>query len=512
LSRQSDTGGALARLLPGRRLSTQHAVATVFVAGMFMNIMDSTIVTVALPSIARNFGVDPVTTDGVVVGYLVSLAIWIPASGWVGDRFGTKRTFLFALTVFTAASALCGLARSLPELVAFRILQGVGGGMLTPTGTAMLFRAFPPAERARASRILIVPTVTAPALGPVIGGLVVERLSWPWIFYINLPIGVAAFLFGLAFLVEHREPDAGPFDLAGFALSGAGFAMVLYALAEGPIRGWNSIAVVVTGCAGLAALAVVVPLELRRRSPLLALRLFRNRLFRTNNVIGLFASSAFIGVLFTMPLFLQGPRGLSALTSGLTTFPEALGIMASSQLVGRLYPVVGPRRLMFGGLLGVTAVMAALSRIGLGTDLWTIRALMFLLGVGMAYVFLPFQAATFATITPAQTGRASALFNAQRQLAGALGVAILASVLSAAGAAGAAAATDPGIQVGAYRDAFLVASGLALCGSLVALTVRDSEAANTMVRHGGRGARRPAIGRRADLTGSRSEGSNPPLS
>ena len=174
------------------RLNPKVSVSIVFVMAMFMAIMDITIVNVALPTLARDFHVKVDDIDTVVVGFLVSLAVFIPASGWLGDRFGTKRIFLLALAIFTVASALCGLSQSLTQLVIFRIVQGVGGGMLTPVGMAMLFRTFPPAERVRASRILIVPTAFAPALGPVLGGLLVTDASWRWVFYVNVPIGIIA--------------------------------------------------------------------------------------------------------------------------------------------------------------------------------------------------------------------------------------------------------------------------------------------------------------------------------
>ena len=170
-----------------RRMNPKVTVSVVFVVAMFMAIMDTTIVNVALPTISRDLSVPLNRVDGVVTGFLVSLAVFIPASGWLGDRFGTKRVFLAALAIFTLASALCGLADSFGELVGFRILQGVGGGMLTPTGMAMLYRTFPPAERVRASRILTIPTGFAPALGPVVGGLLVTAASWRWVFYVNVP-------------------------------------------------------------------------------------------------------------------------------------------------------------------------------------------------------------------------------------------------------------------------------------------------------------------------------------
>src|SRR5919202_2494758 len=206
------------------RLNPKISVSMVLVLAMFMAIMDVTIVNVALPTLGREFDVPTARIDSVVVAFLVSLAVFIPASGWLGDRFGTKRVFLAALVIFTVASALCGLAQSLEQLVWFRILQGVGGGMLTPVGLAMLYRTFPPEERVRASSILTVPTAFAPALGPVLGGFFVSEISWRWVFYVNVPIGVAGFLFGALFLHENRQAEAGRFDLPGFALAGAGFA------------------------------------------------------------------------------------------------------------------------------------------------------------------------------------------------------------------------------------------------------------------------------------------------
>jgi EmrB/QacA subfamily drug resistance transporter len=463
-----------------RQINQKVSVSIVFVAAMFMSIMDGTIVNVALPSIGRQLGIPSVLLDAVVVSYLLALAVVIPASGWLGDRWGTKRIFLLALALFTIASALCGLAGNFALLVLFRFLQGAAGGALAPVGTAMLYRTFPPAQRVHISSILIIPTVIAPATGPVLGGLLVDQLSWRWVFFVNVPIGIGAFVFGLLFLQEHRESTAGRFDLPGFLLAGSGLALTLYALSEGPTRGFSSPEVLGSMLGGLLLLSAFVVVELRRREPMVDLRLMGNRLFRTASLVSLFSSGAFLGVLFVGPLFLQEGLGVSPLTSGLTTFPEALGVVTSTQIVARLYPRVGPRRLMVGGLIGVAVVMALMSLLESDTNLWVMRLLMFLTGAGMAYAFVPGQTAAFATISSAAMGQASALSNALRQLGSALGVAVIGGVLSIVGqtSQSTTGATVP--PLAAYHAAFLAAALLALIAACIALGISDRDAAPTM--------------------------------
>lgn len=465
-------------------INPKVSVSIVFVAAMFMSIMDTTIVNVALPTLSRQFHAAGTSIDAVVVGYLVSLAIVIPASGWLGDRLGTKRVFLCALVLFTGASALCGLATSLPMLIGFRVLQGIGGGAMTPVGTAILYRTFPPIERVQVSRILNIPTVFAPATGPVIGGLLIDKLSWHWIFYVNVPIGIAAFVFGLLYLQEYqRVRDAsGAFDLTGFLLGGFGLALIMYALSEGPSYGWTSPGILGSGIVGLIALIVFVFVELRSAHPILNLRLLSNRSFRTGNLVSFFSAAGFLSLLYAAPLFLQQARGVSALTSRLTTFPEAVGVLISTQIVTRIYPRVGPRRLIVGGLTGVAIIMALMCLVGQGTSLWLMRALMFLTGAGMAFSFTTVQAAAFATISTVETGHASALFSAQRQIGSSLGVALISGVISVAGLTqlSASGAVVPNLM--AYHAAFVASAVLALTGACIGLTVRDSDAAPTMRR------------------------------
>ena len=461
-------------------MSQKVAVSVVFVAAMFMSIMDVTIVNVALPSIGRDFGVSPTAVDAISISFLVSLAIFIPASGWLGDRFGGKRVLLAAIAVFTGASALCGIASSLGELVAFRVLQGVGGGMLAPVGLAMLYRAFPPEERVRASAILTVPTTLAPALGPVVGGLLVTDLSWRWVFYVNVPIGVTAFIFGSLALAHDPQAAPGRFDLVGFLLSGLGLGLLMYGVSEGPVTGWSSGPVLGTIAVGAALLVAMVKVELATEEPIVALRLLGNRLFRSTNVVMVLISVGFLGTLYAVSLYYQDGRGLSALQSGLSTFPEAIGVMMGAQLASRLiYPRLGPRRHISAGLVGASASMALLALMGANTSLWWARLLMFSLGLFMAQVFVPTQAASFATISPAAMGRASTMFNALRQLGGAVGVAMLTTAIVMVGPtrhqAGHVVA-----NLASYHAAFVVAAVFGLAAVAAALTIKDADAARTM--------------------------------
>jgi len=470
--------------LHNRLHNPKVAVSVVFVSAMFVNILDATIVNVALPTIAADLHTSVASSAAIAVGYLVSLAVFIPASGWLGDRFGSKRVFLTALALFTAASALCGLAQSLPELVAFRVLQGAGGGLLTPVGMAMLYRTFPPAERMRASRILTVPTTLAPALGPVLGGLLVDQLSWRWIFDVNVPIGAAAFVFGLRYLKESTEPAPGRFDLPGFVLAAGGLGLVMYALSEGATHGWGTPPILLSGAVGALLLVAMVVVELRSPAPMVALRLYRDRLFRTSSAITLLSSMAFLGSLYVFPLMLQDGLGYSPLAAGLSTFPEAFGVMLAAQVVGRLYPHIGPRRIMAGGILVVPILLVLLAQTGMHTNPWIMRVEMFGLGFFMANIFIPNQTAAFATIPAASTGRGSTLYNAIRQIGSALGVAVMGTVLAVVGTT---RHSSSGVHanLGAYHAAFYVGAGLLFCGLALVLSIRDRDAASTMA------ARRP---------------------
>jgi len=471
------------------RLEYKWIVGIVFVFGLFMDLLDMTIVNVALPELARDLNVDPEKgasqIQWVVTGYLLSLAVFIPVSGWAGDRFGTKRIFMIALLAFTSGSLLCGLAWDIESLVAFRVLQGAGGGILVPVGTAMLFRAFPPEERAKGAAILMIPMVVAPASGPVLGGYLVEYHDWRWIFMINIPVGALGLLFAGLFLREEKQPNAGRLDIRGFVLAAAGLGAFMYALAQAGIEGFGDSRVLGFGAVGIAILALFAYLELRTREPMIDMRLFRNRLFSAMNLVQIVGFSGMMGGLFLLPLLLQSEMGLSPFESGVTTFPQAIGVVSMVQIAGRIYNRVGPRRMMMTGLLGLAITTLAFLFVELDTSQWWIRLIMLCRGWTFALVLIPIQTTAFASMRPHEMGRASAIFNANRQVAASFGVALLATALSNRLSANDAVLGNPATAHGAitaFHEAFVVAAVLAFLGMLAALLISDRDAITAVRR------------------------------
>lgn len=466
-----------------RGIEYKYIVAIVSVFGLFMELLDATIVNVAIPTLAREFNATTTSIEWVVTGYLLSLAVFIPVSGWAGDRFGTKRTFMFATGLFTVASLLCAAAWSIESLIVFRAMQGIGGGMLTPVGTAMVFRAFPPEERSKASGLMVIPTTVAPASGPVLGGFLIDYISWEWIFLVNVPIGVAGFVVAWRFLREHREPNPGRFDIPGFVLAATGMGTLLYALAEAGTKGWTSTEVVGFGTAGVVLLAGFVAAELRAPQPMIDVRLLKDRLFRACNAAQFVGMTGFSASLFLLPIMLQAQRGLSAFESGLTSFPMALGVMTAAQPVSRAYTRLGPRRLIAAGLVVASLTSFAFYDVDGGTNLWLVRLLMYVRGMGFGLMLVPLQAATFSTISPAMTGRASSIFSSGRMVAQSLGVAVIATVLTSRLSHHGAALGNPATRAGAFdafQEAFVIAGIMTLVGVIAALAIRDRDAAASM--------------------------------
>ena len=466
-----------------RTIPYEWLVAIAVAMALFMEILDMTVLNTALPVLGEYFTAGTSELQWVVTAYLISLAVVIPASGWVADRFGDKRTFVAALTLYTAASLWAGLAGSVGELVLARVVQGIGGGLILPVGTAMLFRAFRPDERARASAVLAIPTTLAPALGPVLGGWLADEVSWRWIFFLKLPIAVIAVVYSMLMLKPGEPRAAGRFDFAGFVSGGAGLALMLVALERGAREGWDALSLAVVAL-GLVLGLLFVIIERRSRAPMIDLGLFADRMFRLGNALLLPAAGLMMGTLFLVPLFVQTQFGLNATQSGLVTIWQAAGMFAALLFADALFQRIGPRRMLLAGFALVTVSQVILAGADSRQSLPWIGLAMALLGVGGAISIVPLNAATFAGISLADTARASAIVSTARQLAGAVSVAVMATLLAVstdtrlrALAAGAGEAARAAAGVSAFHDVFWVSAATGVAGLLLTLRVRDNEAA-----------------------------------
>ena len=474
-------------------------VAIVFTFGLFMDLMDTTVVNVAIPTLTKDFHSSTSAVEWTVTGYLLSLAIFIPAAGFLSDRFGTKRTFLTAMTIFIVASAACGLAQSIGQLVVSRFVQGVGGGMMTPVGAAMLAREFPGAERAKASAILSIPVVLAPSMGPILGGYLTEYVSWRWIFYINLPVGLAGLAVGLRVLREHKEAYAqNQIDILGLITGSAGAAMTLYALSRAGTEGWTSPQVVGFGLAGVTTLLAFAVIELRVEHPILDLRLLKRWLFASSNLMMMPAFGAFGGFMLILTLFLQELRGYSPLQAGLIQGPAAVGTAISLPVASRIYADVGPRRMLIGGFTFAALTLLPFSMIDMNTPVWVVMLLLLLRGLPFAFAVVAAQTLLFGPMESDKAGPASSIYNTLRQIAASFGVALIITILidrtkSHGGVAGASAGVTQHATILAYHDAFLACFALFLLPLALAFTINDRKAHEAL-------ARRVAVPSEAEVT------------
>lgn len=445
-----------------------------------MTILNGTAVNVAFPSLAQSFGVESTDIEWVALAFFLALASVIPAAGWLGDRFGTKRMFLVALALFVVGSLLCAGAQSVNQLIVFRVVQGLGAGIITPIGSAMLFRAFPLSERATATVGVLSVAVVAPAVGPVLGGLLVDNASWRWIFLVNLPLGLVGFGLGWRWLREEVQAGAESFDLGGLILSTGGISLLIFALSRGPDFGWASGTIIGAVVVGIAALSALVVLELRLEQPMLALRLLADRLFRTVNIGAGMVYAGFFGWIFVLPLYLQDLRGFSATQSGLMQAPQAAGVFLVSNLLGkRIYRAVGPRRLLMVGTLGAALVTASYGLFDLDTSRWILALGAFARGSSLGFVFVSIQTAVYASISRADTGRATSIFNTQRQVASAAGLALAATVITSRIDAVGGELAPAADRLGAYQWAFVAMGLLILPAAFVSWFIHDEDAAAT---------------------------------
>lgn len=420
------TGGLSA---PGIPYKWKVLISVIF--GVFMVILDTTVVNVAFQTLRTEFAAGINDSQWIISIYVLALGISTPLAGFLADRFGIKRIYLTGLTTFVVGSLLSGLAPGLWFLVATRALQGIGGGIAIPLGSAMLFAVFPPAEQGLALGVFGIALLVAPALGPILGGLLVDHQLWRWIFFINIPVGILGVTLASRFLRERRTPDAPGLSPVSLISSIIGFGSVLYAASMAADHGWTSTHVLLWFGIGAAALAVFAVYELfKAPSPLLNLRLFTRRNFLRASLVGYVSVLALFGAEFLMPVYLQALRGRSALDTGLILLPLAVVAAITTPLAGRLYDKIGPRVLL---TIGFGILMINTWQLSLIEADTPIQWILFLLGLRGLALGLTVQT-TFVTalgdVPKDAVARGSSLINSTRFVVQSIGVAILATILA----------------------------------------------------------------------------------
>jgi len=402
----------------------------VVVIGTFMSILDSTIINVALPQIGLDLH-QPENIEWIVTAYLLALAVAQPATGWLADKFGRKRIFVWSMGLFSLGSLAAALAPNLGFLIGFRVLQGLGGGAMMPVGLAMIYELFPPDKRGGAMGIWGIAAMTGPAIGPVLGGFIVTAVSWRWLFIINVPVGVVGVVLATILLRDLGYREARRFDLKGFWLAGLGLIAWLLAFSEGTQWGWESSQIVGLLVVGAVLLIGFGVHEVHVHEPLIELRMFSNFVFSLTMVIAMVLVVAQYGRLIFMPLELETLRGMSALKVGVILTPGALGAASTMPIGGRLSDRVGARIPAVVGLSVVAVTTLLLALITVHTSVVYLMVVLAISGAGTGLAMTPMMVAALNAVQAKFVAQASSVRSLNRYVAGSFAVAILSTILTA---------------------------------------------------------------------------------
>jgi EmrB/QacA subfamily drug resistance transporter len=412
-------------------------ISGVVILGMIMSILDTTIVNVALRTLGHELHSNIAQVQWVVTGYLLSLGAVIPVTGWASRRWGARRVYLVSLVLFTAGSAACGLSSSLTSLVVFRVLQGVGGGMIMPVAQLIMAQVAGPQRMGRVMGVVSMPAMLAPIFGPVIGGVILEHLHWSWIFFVNVPVGAVAFALAWRMLPHTDSGKAGPLDVVGLALLPTGAAAIVYGLSElGSGASLGSTIVLAPLIAGVA-LSIAFTLHALRIErgggrALLDVRLYANRVFSGASFTTFGLGAALFGAMILVPLYYQEVRGESVINTGLLNAPQGIGALVAMPIAGRLTDRFGGGRIALVGVSILCLSTLPLAFVGPHTSIVGLSALLVVRGVSIGLSFMPAMTAAFASMRPDQLSDATPQINVLMRLGSAIGVAILAVVLERA--------------------------------------------------------------------------------
>ncbi len=402
----------------------------VVVVGTFMAILDTSIVNIAIPKMMNVFGVSTDQIQWVLTAYMLTMGAVIPLTGFLGDTFGTKKTYIWAMVAFTVGSALCGFSWSSSTMIGARVVQALGGGMIMPVSMAIIYQVIPPNERGVALGVWGIAAMAAPAIGPTLSGYIVEHLDWRLIFTINIPVGVVGVILAALVLKESPKKPPKTFDYIGFLSSAAGLVAILYVVGEGSNIDWNDPKTVMLLVFGIFSLILFIANELTHQDPLLDLRVLKIFPFSLSIIISSITNIALFGGVFLIPLFLQNLQGYTAMQSGMIMFPGAIATGLMMPFSGKLFDKFGAKPVVIPGLLIILFSTYELSMLTMDTSAETIKWLIAVRGFGLGLAMMPITTAGMNAVPPQLVARASALQNVIRQVASSMGIAVLTTVMS----------------------------------------------------------------------------------
>lgn len=453
------------------------------IVGMIMVILDGTVVNVAVPKLVEYFSTDLKTIQWAITGYTLALAAVIPLAGYMTDRFGSKQVFLTTVIMFVLGSMLCSVAQTSTQLILFRVIQGLGGGMVAPIGMAMVFKLAPANRMGSIMGMLGIPMLLAPALGPILSGWLVEYVSWHWIFLINLPIGIVGIILGVKYLPKTEKKGKTHLDLLGMILAPIAFSMLAYGVNEGGGTSWSSTPAIVGLSVGGVALILFVIVELLHKHPLLELRVFKSSDFTRGIILLWVTQAALFGSMLFVPLYLQQIRQYTPLETGLIMLPQALASGIGMPLGGRLFDKIGARPLAFVGLTIISTALYLLSGITIDTSLPIVMMSLVLMGLGMGLSMMPLNTHVLNSAPREWVGRVTPLTAAAQQVVVSFAVAGMTGYLTSQIAVHMGALTKGGNPLTAavlgFNDVFFLTSCIAAAGVIISLILRRPKVADT---------------------------------
>ncbi|WP_238327546.1 MDR family MFS transporter [Paenibacillus gorillae] len=399
-------------------------------AGMFLIILDSTIMNVAVPKLVSIFHSNLATIQWVITAYTLALSAVIPLAGWFSERFSAKRMFLISIVLFVIASMLCALSQTPEQLIAFRILQALGGGMVAPIGIAMVFKASPPDKRGSVMGILGIPMLLAPILGPILSGWLIEFINWHWIFLINLPVGIIAFAMAWRFLPASKPGKEMKLDVPGALLAPIAFASLVFTVHQAGEKGWLNEWTLGSLVLGIVALLLFIWNELNQEHPLLELRVFRSRTFTHGIILAWMNQIALFGSILLFVLYLQQAKGLSPLEAGLYVIPQAILSTIGINVGGKLFDRYGVRPVALIGILSLTGALFALTHITASTGAFYIMCSFAFVGLGQGLTMMQLNTHVLKSAPIELVNRVTPITTSAQQIMSSFGVTITAAYLS----------------------------------------------------------------------------------